>query len=1064
MKKFILLAFAFCFLNSKSQVTIIANNSTWKYLDNGTDQGTAWYGTTFNDASWASGPAELGYGDGDEATVVSYGPSSTNKYPTTYFRQTFNVPSVSSYTAYTLNFRRDDGVIIYINGVEVLRNNMPGSGVTYTTYASTNCVDDGGLVINATLPASVITTGTNVIAAEVHQTNASSSDLTWVCQLVGNTNFVIPTLVKGPYLQVGTQNSMIVRWETNVATDSKVAFGTSSLSLSSSFTNAAVSTTHSIQVTGLSPLTQYWYSIGTTTTVIQGGSDNYFLTSPVPGTEGKYRFWVTGDCGNASTNQVNCKNQYLAYTGSVVTNGWLLLGDNAYSSGTNTEFNNEFFGIYQNDIMKKAVLWPAPGNHDYNGGASTATTVPYYSFFSTPTNAEAGGVASGNPAYYSYDYGNIHFLSLDSYGTVGSMKMYDTTGTQCTWIKNDLANTNKRWKVAYWHHPPYTMGSHNSDSEGDLVAIHTRFIKILERMGIDLILCGHSHDYERSKLMNGHYGNEASFSAATHNLSSSSGLYDASANSCPYIKDSVTQKKGTVYVLSGSAGQLGGTQGSFPHAAMYYSNATNGGSLVLDFEANRLDAKWVCADGVIRDKFTMFKDVNVVKTFTVTPTQTTVISASWPGTFLWSNAATSNSISVTTSVNTTFWVKDPNNCVADTFKFVIAGLPPTSNFGYTGPYCAGAPVSFNDISTNTPTSWTWSVMPAMGVTINTPASQNPIITFNLAGTYTVTQQSSNTFGPGAPVSKTITINALPTLTTVSNPTTSAICIGNSITLTGSGASTYTWTGGISNGVAFTPTTGSTYTLSATDVNGCMNSAVKSITVNPLPTITAAANPTTAIICMGDPITLTGSGATTYSWSSGVTNAVAFTPTASSVYTVNGTDANGCQNSATQNITVNSLPSVSANTTNSILCVGQTATITASGANTYSWSTSATTNTIVVSPTITTTYSVNGTDVNNCNNFASFTQSVSACTGVNSFYGNESINLFPNPNSGSFNVDINTSGTDFNIVVYNTIGDMVHSAKLNAGTNKIELNLKSGIYYYSVLDNKLVVTQGKLIIE
>jgi len=355
-------------------------------------------------------------------------------------------------------------------------------------------------------------------------------------------NTVSQTLVKGPYLQVGTANSMIIRWETNVATDTKVAYGTNSLALTFVITNTVSSLTHSVQLTGLIPLTKYFYSIETSTSVIQAGAQNYFVTSPISGTPGKYRFWVTGDCGNASTNQTNCKNQYVSYTGTTTTNGWLLLGDNAYSNGTQTEYNTKFFAYYQNDIMKNAVLWPAPGNHDYNSGASTSTTVPYFSIFSTPANGEAGGLPSGNPAYYSFDYGNIHFISLDSYGTVGTKTMYDTTGAQAVWLKQDLANTNKTWKIAYWHHPPYTMGSHNSDFEPDLFLIRNNFIRVLERLGVDLILCGHSHLYERSKLMKGHFGLESSFNASTHNVSSSTAKYDGSNNSCPYLKDSLLKK------------------------------------------------------------------------------------------------------------------------------------------------------------------------------------------------------------------------------------------------------------------------------------------------------------------------------------------------------------------------------------------------------------------------------------------------------------------------------------------------------------------------------------------
>ncbi len=1037
-RKLTLLFALVCATFLPAQVTIFPNGSAWKYLDNGTDQGTAWYGTNFNDGSWASGNGELGYGDGDEATVVGYGGNANAKYATTYFRKTFSVTPVPSYTAYTINLKRDDGVIVYINGVEVYRNNMPLSGVNYTTWASTNCADDGATVWSATLPTSVIVTGTNVIAAEVHQTNATSSDLTFELNLVANTNYVIPGIVKGPYLQVGTPTSMVLRWETNVATDSKVNYGLSASALNSVAINTVSSVVHTVQLSGLTPYTKYYYNIGTGTIITQGDTNNYFLTSPLPGTPGKYRFWMVGDCGNASTNQINCKNAFKTYNANKVVNGMLLSGDNAYSSGTDAEYNAEFFGIYQSDVLKNMPLWSAPGNHDYNNGASTATTVTYFSKFMTPTLGEAGGLASNNPAYYSFDYGNIHFLSLDSYGTTGaSQKMYDTTGAQVAWIKQDLAANNKKWTIAYWHHPPYTMGSHNSDTETDLVAIHTKFVRILERYGVDMIVTGHSHDYERSKLMNGHYGNEASFNASTHNLSSSSGLYDGTNNSCPYTKDSTLNKIGTVYVVSGSAGQLGGQQGAFPHNAMHYSNATNGGTFIMDIEDNRLDAKWLCADGVIRDNFTIFKEVKANKSYTVFPAQNQTLTASWPGTFTWGNAATTRTLQVSAIADTIVWVKDPNNCIADTFKLKVL---PAINFTMSTPYCAGTAINFSDLSTNNTVAWNWAVTPSTGVTINSNTSKNPGITFSGSGTYTVSLIADNAYGSGAPFSRVITVNALPnvlavlsstaiclnqtatltasgagsyswssgssnTLITVSpasnstytltgvdnngcqatdiktiivnalpvvtasaNPSSAVICAGGTVTLSGSGANFYSWTGGINNAMSFTLGLNSTYTVTGTDLNGCQNSAVKTITVNALPTLTISSSPSNASVCQGSTLTLTASGASTYTWTNAVTNASSFIPAVSSLYTVTGTDVNGCKNTMTQSVTVKTLPSVSI-TGNAVICAGQTATLTAIGGSSYLWNTTSTNTVISVSPATGTAYSVTGTGTNACQNSA-----------------------------------------------------------------------------------------------
>src|SRR5215218_7714607 len=118
------------------ETTLVPAGATWKYLDNGSNQGTAWSANAFDDAAWAAGPAQLGYGDGDEATVVGFGPDSANKYITTYFRRSFNVNDAGAFAALTLRLLRDDGAVVYLNGAEVWRSNMPAGAVSYTTPAS----------------------------------------------------------------------------------------------------------------------------------------------------------------------------------------------------------------------------------------------------------------------------------------------------------------------------------------------------------------------------------------------------------------------------------------------------------------------------------------------------------------------------------------------------------------------------------------------------------------------------------------------------------------------------------------------------------------------------------------------------------------------------------------------------------------------------------------------------------------------------------------------------------------------------------------------------------------
>ncbi|MCA9200466.1 MAG: lamin tail domain-containing protein, partial [Planctomycetales bacterium] len=167
---------------------IVEDGSSWKYLDNGSNQGTAWRQPSFNDASWQSGNAQLGYGDGDEVTVVSYGSNANDKYPTTYFRKSFNVADKSAFQTLQLRLQRDDGAVVYLNGKEVVRSNMPGGTISYDTYAAG--VAGGGdetTFFEYAIDLNDLVNGTNVLAVEVHQTSGSSSDISFDLELLGGS-------------------------------------------------------------------------------------------------------------------------------------------------------------------------------------------------------------------------------------------------------------------------------------------------------------------------------------------------------------------------------------------------------------------------------------------------------------------------------------------------------------------------------------------------------------------------------------------------------------------------------------------------------------------------------------------------------------------------------------------------------------------------------------------------------------------------------------------------------------------------------------------------------------
>ena len=164
--------------------TLVAAGETWRYLDNGTDAGTAWHQPAFSDAAWKTGRAELGYGDGDEVTRVSYGPSAGNKYVTTYFRKTFGLTEPLNYSAASLEIKRDDGAIVYLNGSEVVRSNIPAGPVGYRTLASVNVAGaDERTYYGFALDPRLLRSGTNTLAVEVHQNLVTSGDVSFDMRL-----------------------------------------------------------------------------------------------------------------------------------------------------------------------------------------------------------------------------------------------------------------------------------------------------------------------------------------------------------------------------------------------------------------------------------------------------------------------------------------------------------------------------------------------------------------------------------------------------------------------------------------------------------------------------------------------------------------------------------------------------------------------------------------------------------------------------------------------------------------------------------------------------------------
>ena len=248
-----------------------------------------------------------------------------------------------------------------------------------------------------------------------------------------------------------------------------------------------------------------------------------------------------------------------------------------------------------------------------------------------PTNGEAGGVASGTEKYYSFDYANIHFICLDSM-TSSRAPSTATDGVMARWLIEDLNSTNQEWIIAYWHHPPYSKGSHDSDQPGETSDMRNVFLPILEAGGVDLVLGGHSHNYERSFLIDGFYSTAGNFNPLTMKLDGGPGR-DAAA----YQKvGGGMAHQGAVYAVCGTSGKIGG--GAMNHPAMFIGLAKLG-SMVLDVDGSRLDATFLRDTGAIDDYFSIVKK-------TPWPTGLAAVPGDGSVTLSWSAVTTATSYTV----------------------------------------------------------------------------------------------------------------------------------------------------------------------------------------------------------------------------------------------------------------------------------------------------------------------------------------------------------------------------------------------------------------------------------
>ncbi len=425
----------------------------------------------------------------------------------------------------------------------------------------------------------------------------------------GAARFVVvfrDSLVSGerlPYIQMQSQDGVHIRWLSKDNHVGILRFGTEPDHMSIVRVEASSSKNHKIELKGLTPATRYYYQVGEIGNYHDFDINrHWFYTAPAE--DALTRIWVIGDSGKAGEIQNQVRDSAFAWMkqhplidensatvkGKPLVDVWLHLGDLAYRSGSNKQFQTALFDPYGN-LLSNTSLWPVYGNHDDRRWT-------YFRIFDLPENAEVGGVASHTENYYSFDRSNVHFIVLDSQASDRSSE-----SDMVEWLKNDLAQNSKPWIVAAFHHPPYTDGSHDSDDEGDsrgrMQDMRENIVPILEQAGVDLVLSGHSHMYERSYMMACAYGSSDQFSAV--NIVSS-GVNDKHQQ---YIKPVLpSSHNGTIYMVAGSAAKV--DNGPLEHPA-HHIGLLEAGSVVIDVDDKKLVARFINKDGLVRDEFSITK-------------------------------------------------------------------------------------------------------------------------------------------------------------------------------------------------------------------------------------------------------------------------------------------------------------------------------------------------------------------------------------------------------------------------------------------------------------------------
>jgi len=457
------------------------------------------------------------------------------------------------------------------------------------------------------------------------------------------------------FLQQLTNSSVIIKWRGDATA---ACLGSSPDNLNTYVEATTTAGDHREAVfTGLDPQSMYYYSVGAAATA---PAEQFFTTAPAVGKlpeDGNTRIWLIGDSGTGGDDErpghegeaaevLAGMQSYVAGDGEDV-DVFLMLGDNAYFQGNDFNHQQAVFELYT-ALLKNVSVWPTIGNHEMGStGLSKSSDpdsyiaaigdepskMPYLDIFSLPTDGRAGGVASGTEQYYSFDHGNVHFISLDSQL---SARDTDQRAAMRSWLIDDLSSNNSDWTIVIFHHPPYSKGSnHDSDFPEDRLGgidipqkdMREEFVAVFDGYGVDLVYSGHSHSYERSYYLHNHTGTSDTFSTAKHaELVDGNPAKPASGRGTESYSQLSPSSGGVddrvVYTVAGSSGKADSSAGFFTAPDQWLRHAANIeqpadtatprhrglnvlGSVIVDASATKMTASFINVDGEVLDSFTI---------------------------------------------------------------------------------------------------------------------------------------------------------------------------------------------------------------------------------------------------------------------------------------------------------------------------------------------------------------------------------------------------------------------------------------------------------------------------